>query len=304
VWVGNGIIKEIEIENLGRFHGTQRLTFAPKTLILGKNTTGKTLLCDMIASLDDRAFAESQLPISKCATGTVRMTTFGVTTRRWELSLNDRLTCKLDQRPVPILFGGFNVIYIRDIFRRSPLPEDYDPETVSDLEKNNRILDDLGNYLGFLSSEVLAIVSSLEGEPGFLIGPVRVVERGIEVYIRSSGVWLKFGQLSNGERQLLLLDVILRSARFSGETTPTILIIEQNFFHTLDPDNQKHLFRKLAESDGPYQLIVTMYSWPKPLDYEGWRVWELVKSNKSGGDVEIKAWNPPDDPAVPSADRA
>lgn len=295
VWVGNGIIKEIEIENLGGFQQKQLLTFAPKTLILGTNTTGKTLLCDMIASLDDQTFAESQLPVPKGATGTVRMTTFGVTTRRWELILNERLICKLDRNPVPILFGGFNVIYIRDIFRRSPLPEDYDPETVSDLDRNNRILDDLSAFLGFAPSEVLAIVSSLEDDPGILSGPVRVVERGIEVITSAPGLWMTFGQISSGERQLLLLDIILRAARFSGETTPTILILEQNFFHTLDKDNQNYLLRKLAEFDGPFQLIVTMYSWPAPLWADGWRVWQLKKCAPKGGEIEVDVWNPPDE---------
>lgn len=295
VWVGNGIIKQIEIENLGGFHQRQLLTFAPKTLILGLNVTGKTLLCDMIASLDDRTFAESQLPIPRNATGVVKMTTFGVTTRRWELQLNNQISCKLNGKPVPVLFGGFNVIYIRNIFRHSEVPEDVDVETTSNLERNKWILEDLSKFLGFTPSEVLAIVSSLADDPGLLIGPVRIIERGIEVFMRDSGSWMIFGQLSSAERQLLLLDIILRSARFSGETTPTILIIEQNFFHTLDIGNQNHLLQKLAEFDWPFQLIVTMYSWPTSLQTDGWRVWQLEKCSPTSRAVEIKAWIPPDE---------
>jgi hypothetical protein len=95
--------------------------------------------------------------------------------------------------------------------------------------------------------------------------------------------------LSSGEQDRFTLEIFLQLARFSAITTPTVLILDQSRFPSLDKAGLNYLLRSLSREELPFQVVVSLYSWPADLDWSCWRVWSLKGASLSDTPVEIQA---------------
>ena len=102
-----------------------------------------------------------------------------------------------------------------------------------------------------------------------------------------------FGSLGAGEQHFVVLDIFLRLAEFSARFTPTILILNQQAFASMDQDNLLKLLKKLSELELQCQLIVPMHCWPKDLSQEVWSIWHLHEESKQRS-VTIQPWKEED----------
>ncbi|MCC5848347.1 MAG: hypothetical protein JJU29_09650 [Verrucomicrobia bacterium] len=289
VWVGNGILKEARFSNIGPFLGEQHISFAPRTLLLGNNGTGKSVLCDFLSLLGRYRFAEDRLPLLHNDRPWLEMVTYSNTQRKWRFDFSDSVSIKLEDAPFPYVFSGFHLIYCRDPFRE---PKYDNFEQVPEEKMNSDLLEALGEYIGFSPEETRAVICTFASRRPRFLDEIRINDTGrLEGKTNcTKGHWCEYQSLSCAEQQLLLLDLVLRAARFSGETTPTILLIDQGVLHTLDDSWKKQVVEELGTDSGPYQTILSMYNWPNGHDFSNWRVWRIERSKFSGEFSVIRAF--------------
>jgi DNA repair exonuclease SbcCD ATPase subunit len=96
---------------------------------------------------------------------------------------------------------------------------------------------------------------------------------------------LAYQQLSAGEQQLVNLDIALNLAKFHSQLRPTILILEQSAFPTLDKDNLEKLLKTLCDKSWPFQTIVTFHKFNQELAPQNTSVWQL---RLVGGEIEAR----------------
>lgn len=293
-FVGKGVVTKVTINNLGRFKCSQTIRFSKKTLILGGNLTGKRLICDMVSApfnykcaipWKDRTF--------KTGCASAQIETYSNTETTWNIHFDDRVLFKANDDPVPTLYSGIRVYQLHETFRpngpnRSDFGDgdDSDEDVAWEKAWNSAFLDDLASHFDLTRDGLITALSIMERTPGKFFTDVRIEGENLSWRMNGTSDFWKYGQLSGAEAQLVILDVFLRLAEYSAKFSPTILILNQHSFPSLDDSNLPMILKKLGELDLQCQLIVPLYIWPTDNPFKNWAVWHL-SADSDHGSVKI-----------------
>jgi len=302
--VGRGVITSLTIENLGRFIEPQTVRFGPKTLLLGGNATGKCLICDMVASLSriENITTWHQGRRNK-GRSRVSIEAFSNTQMKWDIFINEDIICNVDGNPVPTVYSGFQVFHLSKHFLRTGLsrsdfqtgdPDNKEENAAWEKVVNAMLLDDLARLTQLPREGLLTALKIMSLTPGSFFADVKV--EGEKLFWRVNGsehFWL-YNQLSGAEQQFAILDIFLRLAEFSARFAPTIIILNQHAFPSMDERNLPQLLKKLSKFDLKSQLIVPLYFWPDTLLHEDWRIW-LLHQDSNRSPVTIQPWRKEDE---------
>jgi hypothetical protein len=298
IFVGNGVVTSLSIENLGRFATKQSITFGTKTLLLGNNQTGKQLVCDCIGALADfEKLKKWQRRRRNNARGNVAIETFTKTKNKWDVALDDRILCNTNGSPVPKVFSGFKVIELNrgfDVPDIEPSRDSFPGLTDNEWEdvrwklRQKNTVDALAKHVGFSTEELLTMLQLMSLNPQRYFADVEI--RGEEVgwKVGNDTHYWAFENLGSGKSQLVLIDLFLRVAEFCAQFAPTVLILNQHGFPSLDEDNLNLVIEQLRQASLQSQLVVPLFSWGKVRSFDGWRTWHLHEVAKDDGPVEVR----------------
>lgn len=298
-FVGKGIVTSVKVENLGRFETPQTIRFSKKTLILGGNKTGKRLLCHMVSSLSNAEFGSRWQGASfKSGTSSAEIETFSTTKTTWKIHFGDRLIYNANGDPVPAIYSGIRVLQLdgqflatgpsRSEFGRGD-SEDPEEDEAWQKEWDSVFLDDLAGMFDLNRDGIITALKIMENTPGKFFADVRINGENLSWrvnHVNNSALYWSFGQLGGGERQFVILDIILRLAEYSAKFSPTILILNQYTFHSMDQGNLLWILEKLGKLELQCQLIVPLYYWRDAIPQENWAIRHL-RSDSDHGPVTI-----------------
>lgn len=299
--VGNGVVTRVVIENVGRFTAKQAISFGAKTFLLGGNFTGKQLISDCIGSLADyEKLKKWQHGRPGKARGIVTIEAFNKTKNTWEIAFDERLKCSADEVAVPKIFSGFKVIELNRGFEviEMELSRDSYPgltdeeweETASKLHRRETI-DALAKHVGFSTEELLTMLQLMSQHPQRYFADVQVHGDEVRWKVGNDTQYFAFEQLGGGRSQLVLVDLFVRVAEFCARFAPTILILNQHGFPSLDVNNLNLVIDQLRQAPLQCQLVMPLFIWQAVRDFEGWRTWHLVEVAGENGPVEVRAYD-------------
>lgn len=298
-FVGKGIVTLVTVDNLGRFETPQTMRFYKKTLILGGNKTGKRLICNMVGALSNPELATRwQGACFKSGTSSVEIETFSTTKTTWKIHFGDRLIYNVNGEPVPAIYSGIRVLQLDGQFQTTgPSRSNFgrgdpdDPEEDAAWQKawDSAFLDDLARMYGLHRDGIITALKIMETTPNKFFADVKINGENLSWrvnHVNSSPLYWSFEQLGGGEQQFVLLDIILRLAEYSAKFSPTILIVNQHTFPSMDPANVLLILEQLGKIELQCQLIVPLYYWRDAIPKENWAIWHL-RSNSDHGPVTI-----------------
>lgn len=302
--VGRGFIISITLANLGRFTEPQTLRFGSKTLLLGNNDTGKDLIGDMVASLSHfENLTACQHERWNEGRSSLSIEVFSGTKMTWQISISDEIICNADGNPVPTLYSGFKVFHLGELFRPTKMSrsefgtgdlDNKEEDAAWEKVSNATFLEDLERLTQLPRDGLLTALKVMTLTPGRFFADLKLEGEELLWRVNDAKHFFDFGRLGGAEQQFVVLDLFLRLAEFSARFTPTILILNQAAFPSLDRENLPKLLKKLSELDLQCQLIVPLHIWPKDLSPEGWSIWHLhEQSNRDP--VTIRPWRKEED---------
>ena len=303
-FVGKGVVTSVTLQNIGRFQTSQKIRFSNKTLILGGNKTGKRLICNMVGALSNVDYASRWQKASfESGTSTVEIETFGTTKTTWRIHFGDRLIFNANGDPIPAIYSGIRVIQLDGQFRTTgPSRSDFGRGDSEDLEEDEAwqaawdaaFLDDLAGMFELDRDGIITALKGMENTPGKYFADVKINGDNLSWRlnrVNNSPLYWSYGQLGGGERQFVLLDIALRLAEYSAKFSPTILILNQFTFHSMDVANLQWILVTLGKLDLQCQLIVPLYWWGDALPQEKWAIWHL-RGDSDRGPVTIHEGEP------------
>lgn len=298
-FVGKGVVTSVTVENLGRFETTQTIRFSKKTLILGGNKTGKRLLCNMVSALSNPELATRWQGVNfKSGSSNAQIETFSTTKANWRIHFGDRLIYTANGEPVPAIYSGIRVIQLDELFRPSgPNRSAFGKGDVDDPKDDDEwqkawdaaFLDDLARISDLTRDGVITALKIMENTPGKFFADVKI--EGINLswrvnHLNDSPLYWSFEQLGGAGKQFVIFDIFLRLAEYSAKFSPTILILNQYSFPSMDAKNLPLILKTLGALELECQLIVPLYTWPENPPLENWAVWHL-RSDSDRGPVTI-----------------
>ena len=293
--VGKGFLTSMKLENLARFVEVQTIRFGAKTLLIGNNATGKRLICDMVASLSDFENAEKWHKRRRNkGRSTVSIEAFSGTKMTWQIVFADEIVCNAEKNPVPTIYSGFRILHLSGLFRPKEVSrsefqtgdldnkeEDAAWEKVADAQ----FLDDLAALTQLPRNGLLTALKIMALTPGRFFADVKIEGESLLWRVNNGEHFFGFEHLGSAEQQFVILDIFLRLAEFSARFAPTVVILNQHAFGSMDEKNLPRLLKMLGELDLQCQIIVSLYAWPKNLSVENWAIWHL--DGKSCGETPV-----------------
>lgn len=283
-WVGNGIVAQMSLENIGRFPNKEHISFGQNTLIVGANATGKTMIFDMIAGLESRTYLEEWGKTEHENPGLVRIETFSSTLRQWEINISKEVNCKLNGQIIPSIVSGFRVIYGKNRFYPPSVDRENDTEEKIYLDE----LKAIAHHFQVTLDELIVVLKSLEFEAGYCLRGIRLKDGRLEAMTGNNAPWLPFRGLSSGEKQILLVEVIFRIARYHSQTAPTVLLLDEGFIGSLDHKCIHVMLDYINSGVLNCQTVINLCTWDW-LNAPEWRVWQLEGESCKRTQVKIVA---------------
>lgn len=276
-----GWFREIRIEKSPIFSSHQIARFAKLTLIIGRNTTGKTALCEWLAGFLDlrhlnrwRKGKESGYPINiflkyyNPEEKTLEM----IIERTGQINYSDNgMVVPFNANPMKILYP----LSLRDI----------DTTGLNDLQIISRLLNMDESVVINLCNEIqrypLAIIKNLtfeENESGRIC---------LYLDMRDNCPGLSFNALSTGERELVLIEFISAAARFYAKYLPTLLILDGTV-NTLSESWFQFYAKHFNAANSLFQVIVVLPLQLEELSKSNWVGWEIIRTEGGRPNVIIE----------------
>jgi hypothetical protein len=301
---GKGGVISVSIGNLERFKALQTIRFGHRTMILGENGTGRHVFCDMVAALGDYKFALRWSESGSRSGARVEIEALSGGRVKWQLLYGEGLTCNVDGNPLPVVYSGFRVFNVTKqfILPKVEFPDgvDYDDDA-DEAEKaryrearkahrdakNTALLGAMAEVTGLPRDGLLTALKLMALTQGRFFASVRF--DGDVLQGKSyGGDFFDFEQLSSSEQDFVLVDLYLRLAEYCARYTPTILILGQHAFSTLDDHNLPRLLETIAKADFSFQVVVSLFRWPREMDFDSWTIWQLEEASDGDGSVVAK----------------
>lgn len=285
VLVGNGIVKSMTLHDIAHFNKPQNITFSNKNLILGECGSGKSCICEMIAALASPVHIQRWHPLVNNRRSLIEIETFTATLIKWQLQITtESISYRANEIDIPRIFTGFKVFILANqpfcLFDHFENPTEND----EDSEFNKR----LASFLGLEVPETLSVLRIMSSRVGNLIYRINVDLNGAtRIQTHPNAPILPYASLSSGEQQRFIVEVYLRLAEYSAMFAPTILILDQHGFTTIDNEGIRTIVKLIARAKDHYQVFLTLFCWPNDLDVNGFRTLHLIENQGKEGGIVI-----------------
>ncbi|MEM9964555.1 MAG: hypothetical protein AAGC58_04325 [Asticcacaulis sp.] len=276
-----GFIRSIRLRTSPLFTDETEIEFAKATLIIGKNGTGKTAICEWLYTLESSA----KLLRWECRSGDTMLDADIV----FDLPTSHVLTLSVPHKTPNLLLDGvklaqnplrISVTYLE----KSESWSSYD----DDLHLVSNVLHiDKGHArsLAELADDTCLSLKRAEWRRE-LDNSDNWGER-LYVEFRNTNTWQSFGSLSDGQRSRTLLDFAILRAKAAAGFIPSLLTVELKGLG-LDWISFKPYMAYFSQSSTPFQTLITSWELTPEMAELGWPVF-VIEGNKPHQRIATKA---------------
>lgn len=268
---GKGFFSRISVSNLGPINTTASVNLSNITIILGNNSTGKTLFCECLASLHNSKYLERWLEGKDRGKSIIEIDYFSAEAHTFKVVIHGK-------KPHYMISGvesalvrpACHIHYLRDPFECHRLSS----------EKSK--LSQHADYFGLSYYELCNLFRIINDFEGYCIRDIYFEISDEELIVNgasSSAPRIPYQFLCRGEQGLINVEIVLRYAELTAKFVPTVVILEQGSSGTLH--NIYNFLELLRSRKFPFQILLTFYEW-----YDYWfkdmnnaHIWELFKTD-------------------------
>lgn len=258
----NGIIISLKIENIGPINKSE-YDFGNITLIKGTNGSGKSLICEIIASLSNTKYLDrwksrqinkgnSEFEISFFQTREVIL--------RTQIDRLGNFTSYIDAIEVPQHISPIHCLFLQKDFKH--------PKS----RKSDVFINHFAMYFGMESNQFIHLIKLVGKNKRIFCNDIFFNEKNeLMIKMNAGSHDFKYRQLSSGEQQRIILEIAMRLAHFYSYYRPTLLIIERNAVDIIDDRGISVLLNELYNLSPNFQFIFTAHSLPKDLNLDNFQ---------------------------------
>jgi energy-coupling factor transporter ATP-binding protein EcfA2 len=267
----NGLVINLKVSNIGPLDKAE-FDFGNITLIKGSNGSGKTLICELLASMSnpkylqrwqdkDSDLGNSEFEINYFHTKEMILRTI--------IDRAGNLTSFIDNREVPQHISPIKCIYLYKAFKA---PKGF---------RKDIFIKHLAEYFNLNSAQFYQLIGLIGKSKKVFCNDIYFTETN-EFMVKMSPKQhdFSYNQLSSGEQQRVILEIALRLSDFYSLYRPTLLIIERNAVDIIDDTGISKLLNELKELAPNYQFIFTAHNLPDNLDLEKFQYLNLSTKSK------------------------
>jgi len=273
----NGLVVNIQIENIGKIVNKCNIEFSNSTLFFGNNGTGKTLICDIISSLHypDKITKWVGRRNQGSSNYTVSYYDTKLSTYRINYSSKKVISFSYDENVVPTILSPYYCLYIeKDFF-----------DVTRDIEN---ITLQLATYFRLKENEIVELINFINKLEKVFVNDIYFENHELIVKMNAKSPTLNFESLSTGEQYRVILELGLRLANYYSMFKPTILLIENSAIDVLDNTGVNVLLNWIRDKKVNYQFVFTTYRDHSDFNIEGHKSYLLVEDNNN---VDVKIIN-------------
>ena len=280
IGIEKGVITKIELSNFGLIADPVSLDFTDRNIIMGSNGVGKTLICEMIASLSKKKYLNRWTKKTRLKRNSFcDIYYFKNQLDKFSISIDrdGQISYAMNGSDIPILVPPIHIVYIKDSYWNFL-------QKVPEQEREERSLVDLlSAYFKLTKDEFISIVSNMEKSKKYFMNDISLNNDKDDIMVITSGgrgFGLRFGALSTGEQERVLLEIALKIAGYYAKFNTTILLVESTSFGTIDSAGINHLLNIIRTEEMNFQFFLTLLQ-NTGYNLVDFKVHTLVK-NKAG----------------------
>lgn len=250
------------------FKPDQELALGRVTLLLGENGSGKSAICDWLAS----SMSEERLQRWDDMELSVSVTVHNPEPHTFAMAQTaNKRAFRLDGSLVP-----FNPLPVVVQFVRRPLRS---------VLRGASEVEELAQWLGVDSLMIRSIAARIADDENPMVESAFVDAEGrLTARLRIEKEAFTYSQLGNGARVMLAIGFAIARAKHTGVHVPTVLVVD-GCFYSFDEQNQAMLVRELARIER-FQTIVADAWVHASVEWHGWNVAKILE--ESGGAIIVQ----------------
>lgn len=276
--IEKGIFTEIEIDNFGKFRNT-RIELSKNNLILGNNSTGKSILCEFFACLKDSTYLKRWEESKNQGNSFVTFKYFKSEECNFKISINSQrnISYSYNDVQIPILKSPATIFYLNKSYM----------EFVRDLDEDISLTQTFVKYFDLRESEFLNFISYISTSKKYIISDfiLNVDKDDFSIRLLGRNRYQSFNSLSSGEKYRVLLEMALQLSIFYSKVNSTILVIDQEAFPSMDSTGYNYLINVIVANNFDFQFILATYYIDTEIVWDGINCIEL-ENNK--GNIKVK----------------
>jgi len=284
----NGIITKVEIANFGLIREGITMEFKTNNLILGANGIGKSLICEMIASLTDRKYLKRWSKSNQDKTNSHcsiyynknEMSKFSIA-----INAKNEISYYVNGASTPFIKAPLTVFYLKeDMYKfRDRINQEREDQAEPLLDETD-LLTWLSLYFDLTVSEFSNVINSMERDRKFFINDIMIDEENKDLRIiyasRSVTSFHSFRSFSSGEQQRIILDIALKIATFYAKFQSTVLLLENTAIGIIDQTGLNKLLDIVNHENLGFQFFFTSFQKLKYFNAPGYNINELLEAKE------------------------
>ena len=291
--VEKGLITKVELCNLGKITKHTELDFAERNILYGGTGVGKTLICEFIAALRNKKYLDRWTSGTRKVNGYFIIHYFKNQPNKFSISINDKneVFYEFNGAQIPLMISPLNIFYLRDSF--------WDFVKASEVKHEN-FLNYFADYFSLTLNEFFNVITVLGKTKKHYLNDIRInTEKDdllVKVYSGHESPIPRFGMLSGGEQQRVIVEIALKIAEYHSKFGSTILILEQSVIPTIDDTGVNHLLETIRKGTSDFQFFMTFHQM-KGVDVKGFKTYHLKRIDN---EVIVTEWKTAGEDAVSS----
>ncbi|HSU28435.1 MAG TPA: hypothetical protein VLJ68_08640 [Chitinophagaceae bacterium] len=272
--VQSGILIRLEFSNLPSPGNTIELDLTEKNIIIGSNGVGKTMICEFIKALNDISQIERWKRRIFPGNAFCNLYYFKEDKEKYSILIDAKgnLNYEVNDMSMPVLKPAIHVLYMKDTF--------YEFWQREDPERENTILEILAKFFSMTSEEFVTTVSIMRKESKLFTSDI-FIEDG-DLFVRFTGRLGSFESFSGGEKERIMLDIILTVAKYYSKFTSTILLLERGAIGNIDNWGVNMLLDHIRNGNVTFQTILMIMPPATGINLEQFKCYQLEGSRETG----------------------
>tara|TARA_R110002020_G_scaffold475849_3_gene713134 strand:+ start:4779 stop:6005 length:1227 start_codon:yes stop_codon:yes gene_type:complete len=267
-----GIVTSLTLQNMGPIQNKLTLKFDKTTLLWGNNGTGKTLICEAIASLYDPKHLwrwENNMSGGNRSFTLEYFQDSAMTFTR-SIDYNCDKHFLFNGLDIPFVKVPFFVVYMDQFFNR------YDYE-------GDDFMTAYAKYFGLEKQQFINLIIQIGKLDRFIVNDIvyknetyidddtseELKSEVIRVKMNSKSHYFTHNQISGGEFERLTLEIAARICVYYSKFISTVLIIDHRAIPSLDNLGVKTFLDILLENDFDFQTILVLAKNNKSIEKHG-----------------------------------
>lgn len=291
-----GQFTKFEIGNFGSIRQAITLQLTKRNIILGDNGVGKTLICEMIASLaNKKRLNRWHKPEWDKDDGYCNMWYCKGDISKFSISISqdNKTKYKLNDVRVPFLDAPCAIFYPRwglnefiNRIRQKAEKRGIEAKPADD------IVYWVARYFKLNRKQLGTVLASMAYSKKYFASGIKINKKentlDVKYGFERNSDYHDFRGYSGGEKQRILFEICLQIAIFYSKFKPVILLLENTSFGTIDITGLNKILQITLEEDFPFQFIFTSMEKKNILDTRGYMLTELTKKDDGKGIIAVQ----------------